>query len=66
MSHTTVDPHYTDYGPRPTPQSDRARVREWMRRPYCDLCGPLRGRYLRRTGRDEYGPVYRCKGCDEE
>jgi len=40
----------------------------WASRPLCDLCGPFRGRYLRAISGSttEYGPEYRCKGCDEE
>ena len=67
---------YTDYGPNPhQPASTtrfasmRARVRKetaWRNRPFCDLCGSFRGRYLRRVGRDEFGPIHRCRACDEE
>jgi hypothetical protein len=38
----------------------------WINRPHCDLCGPFRGRYLMALGWDEYGRIYRCKGCIEE
>jgi len=59
---------YEDYGPRPSvelTQSSRpvrpART-GWTARPYCDMCGPFRGRYLRRMADGEY----RCHGCDVE
>lgn len=35
-------------------------------RPLCDMCGPFRGMYLRYLGHDEFGAIYRCRGCDEE
>lgn len=63
---------YTDYGPNPYRPENAARftvmlrrVRretEWRNRPFCDLCGPFRGRYLRRLGTGEH----RCRGCDRE
>jgi len=63
---------YTDYGPNPyTPvNAERfrtmiGRVRRetaWRNRPFCDMCGPFRGRYLRLMGSGEY----RCRGCDRE
>ena len=31
-------------------------------RPFCDLCGPFRGRFLRKLLSGEW----RCRGCDEE
>jgi len=67
---------YTDYGPNPYKPENAARFRimlrrvaaetAWRNRPFCEMCGPFRGRYLRRSGSDEFGPIYRCKGCDEE
>lgn len=65
---------YTDYGPNPyrlQRDGDSRPVHRintaWPSRPYCDLCGPFRGRYLRPIGQpDEHGREYRCSGCDEE
>ena len=67
---------YTDYGPNPFKPENAPRFRtmigrvraetKWRERPFCDMCGPFRGRYIRTMGRDEHGPEYRCKGCDEE
>jgi hypothetical protein len=56
---------YEDYGPAQR-MSRSARVllptARWIARPHCDMCGPFRGRYLRKTHSGEY----RCRGCDEE
>lgn len=68
---------YRDYGPNPykpenaqrfTTMIGRVRAEtRWLNRPLCDLCGPFRGRYLRRLNAPgEYGYEHRCKGCDEE
>jgi hypothetical protein len=35
-------------------------------RPHCDMCGPFRGAFLRPVGRDEFGQIWRCEGCDRE
>ena len=32
----------------------------------CDYCGPFRTGTLRKVGRDDFGWLYRCQGCDEE
>jgi hypothetical protein len=67
---------YDDYGPNPyapkhaerfTHMITRVRAEtRWRDRPPCEMCGPFRGRYLRQSGTDEFGPIYRCRGCDEE
>ena len=57
--------HYTDHGPNPYKNGNTPTAREsslWANRPFCDLCGPWRGRYLRSIGHGEY----RCRGCDNE
>jgi hypothetical protein len=53
---------YVDYGPRPTPETPARRLGRWAGRPYCDMCGPFRGRYLRTMPNGET----RCRGCDRE
>ena len=59
---------YRDYGPavRKTKGHAPHPTLTWMNRPHCDLCGPFRGRFLRSVGRDAYGEIYRCRGCDDE
>ena len=66
---------YTDYGPKPaTPAPNEtaaqrtrrmraARGSRWASRPYCDMCGPFRGRYLRYMSAVR---EHRCRGCDRE
>lgn len=51
---------YTDYGPKPKPEQARTPLK-WINRPFCDMCGPFRGRYLRSIGFDEFGREYRCR-----
>jgi hypothetical protein len=55
---------YTDYGPSRT----RGTIvsQRYVNRPYCEMCGPFRGRFLRRSGADEFGTLHRCRSCDEE
>jgi ribosomal protein L37AE/L43A len=55
---------YEDYGPIYRPRNMISST--WFNRPYCDLCGPFRGRYLRQIGVDEFGSIWRCRDCDEE
>ncbi len=66
---------YIDYGPKPTPKANETtedfhararRMGKWINRPFCEMCGPFRGRRIRQSGHDEFGPVYRCEGCDNE
>ena len=63
---------YTDYGPKPKDTETRSRSyhkrnTRYNNRPYCDLCGPFRSRYLRPIGQpDDIGQEHRCRGCDEE
>lgn len=35
---------------------------DYAQRPFCDLCGPFRGRYLRLRS----GQTWCCLGCDQE
>jgi len=51
---------YADYGPRPAAGQPPSIT--YANRPHCDMCGPFRGRYLRRMLDGEY----RCFGCDRE
>lgn len=37
-----------------------------LTRPHCDCCGPFASPFLRRIGSDDFGPLYRCSGCDQE
>ncbi len=57
---------YTDYGPKhPTRgpwKGSTVLTAAWVNRPFCDLCGPFRGRYLRPLANGEH----RCRGCDNE
>ncbi len=59
---------YDDWGPKPTAESDVRKQGAWMQRPFCDMCGPFRGRYLRplRNYEPELPTEYRCHGCDVE
>lgn len=55
---------YTDYGPNTYDRrkdGPRRAFTVYGNRPFCDRCGPLRGRYLRSLDADQY----RCKRCDE-
>jgi hypothetical protein len=66
---------YTDYGPKPaapapdeTAEQRTRRLRaqhrsRWASRPFCDMCGPFRGRYLRYMLALK---EWRCRGCDRE
>ena len=44
--------------------------KDYHDRPFCDLCGPFRGRRLRKippiTNYDPPDGNWRCQGCDEE
>lgn len=63
---------YIDYGPNPYRPENAERFRvmlrrvaaetRWRNRPFCDMCGPFRGRYLRAMPNGEQ----RCRGCDRE
>lgn len=57
---------YQDYGPahptRGTWKGTSVYTSTWINRPFCDLCGPWRGRYLRPIGNGEH----RCRSCDNE
>lgn len=58
-AHKTLD-GYLDFGPRKAAGHSEAVVSQtWAQRPYCDMCGPFRGRYLRKIGADEFGAEYR-------
>ena len=60
---------YKDYGPVMQPTGTwRGRVvnSTYSMRPWCDMCGPFRGRLLRVVGSDQFGEIHRCKGCDDE
>ena len=35
-------------------------------RPHCDMCGPFASKWMRQVGKDEFGPIWRCEGCDNE
>lgn len=63
MNTTEIHPSFVDFGPRPTGPRTTQR---WLNRPHCDCCGPFRGRYLRKVGRDEFGTIWRCLPCDED
>lgn len=67
---------YEDFGPatRQIRGHTRLPTQRWINRPFCDLCGPFRGRYLRKLGcgggsECKLGCTeteWRCRGCDEE
>lgn len=67
-----VDPRYWPYQYFGPPKATKGTWRgvawniRYLDRPHCDMCGPFRGCFLRYLGHDEFGPVYRCRGCDEE
>lgn len=53
---------YRDYGPKPTKETPVRNRGRWASRPFCDMCGPFRGRYIRQMPNGEY----RCRSCDRE
>lgn len=63
-TYTPVLGSYEDFGAKT--KRDGTPNRKARTRPHCDMCGPFCGRYARRIAVDEFGAVYRCKGCDDE
>jgi hypothetical protein len=49
---------YTDFGP---PALCGQQAIRYADRPFCDSCGPFRGRYLRRLDAE----THVCRDCDE-
>jgi hypothetical protein len=63
-----MHPAYRDFGPPTLRRKGHGPLANpaFSHRPYCDLCGPFRGRYLRTAGTDEFGTLWRCASCDGE
>lgn len=59
---------YQDFGPAKIRHNGHGELSnpKFRNRPHCELCGPFRGRYLRRAGSDEFGTLWRCERCDNE
>lgn len=59
---------YVNYGPAMKRVRGHAPMvtARWRNRPYCELCGPFRGAWLRVSGWDEFGALHRCERCDGE
>lgn len=59
---------YVDFGPATQRRRGHMEIitQQWRNRPHCTLCGPFRGRFLRKAGEDEFGTLWHCYRCDYE